>query len=379
MKKNMCFVMDLFLYGGIERVAINYLKGIDKDLYNIDVVILSDVENMINQIPNECNIIKINIPRSHNPLYRASTMIKRPAGAILYYGTYILKKMFIYPIDYIKTAILRNKKYDIAIAFSGHMNDCYVVLNFVKALKKITWTHGMVYQYLLLSPGFEKMYQKFDKVATITHINQNDIYECKEYLKFPLISIYNPTYKISSEMKLEIDYGKYILSVARLETPKDFDTLIDAYNLLNDKIKKSYKLLIVGDGPDRNKIEEKIKLLNLEKKILLLGSQDNVDKYYKNATLFVLSTKSEGLGMVIIEAMGNGCPVISTDAPYGPRDILGNNEYGLLCPVGDSYKMSKKIEEIIENEPLRNKLKEKGLKRYKDFELSKEFYDLVEK
>ena len=57
MKKNLCFVLDQFLYGGIERVAINYLKAIDKNRYNIDVIILSNTENMIKQIPKECHII----------------------------------------------------------------------------------------------------------------------------------------------------------------------------------------------------------------------------------------------------------------------------------------------------------------------------------
>ena len=136
MKKKICFVLDQFLYGGIERVAINYLNGIDKNKYDIDVIILSNVENMIDQIPKECNIIKINIPRHNNPLSRASTMVKRPAGAILYYGTYILKSIFIYPIDKFKTRKIRKDKYDVAIAFSGHLNDCYVTLKHIRANKK---------------------------------------------------------------------------------------------------------------------------------------------------------------------------------------------------------------------------------------------------
>ena len=63
MKKKICFVLDQFLYGGIERVAINYLNGIDKTKFDIDVIILSNVEDMINQIPKECNVIRIDVPR----------------------------------------------------------------------------------------------------------------------------------------------------------------------------------------------------------------------------------------------------------------------------------------------------------------------------
>lgn len=383
MKKKICFVLDQFLYGGIERVAINYLNGIDKNKYDIDVIILSNVENMIDQIPKECNIIKINIPRHNNPLSRASTMVKRPAGAILYYGTYILKSIFIYPIDKFKTRKIRKDKYDVAIAFSGHLNDCYVTLKHIRSNKKVVWTHGMIYQYLLMSPAFEKMYKKFDKIVSINHIDQNDIFYCKPYLKYDIVNIYNPTYKKKEikEENLKSKYGKYILSVARLEEPKDFITLIEAYNELDEEIKKEYSLVIVGDGPDRKKIEKKIGKLNLKDRIYLTGSQDNVDKYYQSASLFVLSTKSEGLGMVIVESMGNGCPVISTDAPYGPRDIIGNNEYGILCPVGDFKKMSVAIKEVLEDNKLRKKLIENGLKRYEDFKIEtiiKEFDNLME-
>ena len=295
---------------------------------------------------------------------------------------YILKKCFVYPIDRIKTSKLRGKKYDVAIAFSGHLNDSYVVLEHIKAAKKIVWAHGLIYQYLLMSPAFEKMYKKFDKIVSINHIDQNDIFYCKPYLKYDIVNIYNPTYrtKIASDEDLGKKYGKYILSVARLEEPKDFITLIEAYNKLSNDIKKEYNLVIVGDGPDREKIKNRIEKLNLNKKVFMVGAQSDVDTYYQHADLFVLSTKSEGLGMVIIEAMGNGCPVISTDAPYGPRDILGSNDYGILCPVGDSEKMSVAIEELLNDKQKRKKFIEKGLVRYKDFEIDtimKQFYDLV--
>ena len=381
MKKNLCFVLDQFLYGGIERVAINYLKAIDKNRYNIDVIILSNTEDMIKQIPKECHIIKINIPRNHNPLSRASTMIRRDAGAILYYGSYILKALFIEPIDYIKTKELRKKRYDVAIAFSGHVNDCYVVLKFIKAKKKIVWAHGMIYQYLMMSPAFEKMYKKFDTLVSINNLDQSDIFYTKPYLNLNIVNLYNPTLEMKMDPKLEENYGKYILSVARLESPKDFITLIKAYNNLDKKIISEYKLLIVGDGPDRELIENEINELNLKDNVILVGSQTNVVKYYKNASLFILSTKVEGLGMVIVEAMENGCPVIATDAPFGPRDIIRNNEYGVLCPVGDYKKMSEEITNLLTNEELRKKYIKQGYKRYKDFTaetIINKFYQIID-
>ncbi len=137
MKKNICFILDQFLFGGIERVCLNFLNSIDKKKYNIDVIILSNTEDMEKDIPKECNVIKINLPRYHNPLSRASTMIKRNSGAIIYYATYLLKTMFIFPFDYLKFSKIRRKNYDVAIAFSGHLNDCYATYRLINAKKKI--------------------------------------------------------------------------------------------------------------------------------------------------------------------------------------------------------------------------------------------------
>lgn len=386
MKKKICFVLDDFLFGGIERVFINYAKTIDKTKYDIDVIILSRTEEMVKQIPEECNIILKKLPRSHCPMYRASTMVRRDGGAILYYGTYFLKKIFLEPINYVKFMKLNRKKYDTVIAFSGHINDIYASLKFLRAKKKIVWAHGMIYQYLLISPAFEKMYKKFDKIVSINNLDQNDIFYCKPYLNYKIENLYNPVIIEDIETsEVEIDnikqkYGEYILSVARLEQPKDFITLIKAYKILKESNKINYNLVIVGDGPDRTKIEECIRENKLEQNVFLTGSQKNVAKFYKGAKLFVLSTKSEGLGMVIIEAMKYGIPTISTDAPYGPRDIFKNNEFGILTPVGDEKVLAQEINKILENEELYNHYKNQSLKRYMDFvpeKIIEKFYEII--
>lgn len=386
MKKKICFVLDEFLFGGIERVFINYAKTIDKTKYDIDVIILSRIEEMVKQIPKECNVIIKKLPRSHCPMYRSSTMIRRDGGAILYYGTYFLKKVFLEPINYIKFIKNNRKKYDTVIAFSGHINDIYASLKFLRGKKKIVWAHGMIYQYLLMSPAFEKMYKKFDKIVSINNLDQNDIFYCKPYLNYKIEELYNPVILDETETsEIELDnikqkYGDYILSVARLEQPKDFITLIKAYKKLKDDNKINYNLVIVGDGPDREKIEECIKENNIEKNVFLLGSQKNVSKFYKSAKLFVLSSKSEGLPTVIIEGMKFGLPIIATDAPYGPRDIFKNNEFGILTPVGDEKILAQEINKILGNNELYNHYKNQSLKRYLDFtpeKIIEQFYKII--
>lgn len=385
--KKICFVLDQFLFGGIEKVLINYVKAINKKEYSIDIIILSQYEDMINNIPKDCNVIIKKLPRNDCPLSRASTMVRRNGGAILYYGSYFLKKVFLEPINFIKFHKERKKEYDVVIAFSGHINDIYATIKFLKGRKKIVWAHGMIYQYLLISPAFEKMYKKFDKIVCINELNQNDIFDCKPYLKYKIECLYNPipfidnTYNSKDLEKIEKKYGNYILSVARMAEPKDYKTLIDAYAIFKEKMKEPINLVIIGDGPDRKKIETYIKEKNLEDTIFLLGSLNNIEMFYKMAKIFVLSSKSEGLPTVIVEAMSFGKPVISTDAPYGPRDIIKNNQYGILISVGDSKEMAQKMYDILSNEELYNKYSIKSLERFKDFspeKIMKKFYEIIE-
>lgn len=385
--KKICFVLDQFLYGGIERVLINYVNGIDKTKYSIDIIILSDIEDMIKNIPEECNVIIKKLPRNHCPLSRASTMVRRTGGAILYYGTYLLKKVFLEPINFVRFFKERKNKYDVVIAFSGHMNDIYATSRFLRGKKKLVWAHGMIYQYLLISPAFEKMYRDFDEIVCINELEQKDIFDCKPYLNYKIKNLYNPVPSMDisfnkNELKeIKNKYGDYILSIARMAPPKDFITLIDAYELFIKKIKKPINLVLVGDGPDRSKIEQYIKNKKLEKNIFLLGSRDDVDKFYKGAKCFVLSSKSEGLPTTIIEAMSFGLPIVSTDAPYGPRDILKGNEYGLIVPVEDSLELANKLYELFSDTELYDFYSEQSKKRFKDFsveEIINKFYQLIE-
>ena len=176
-------------------------------------------------------------------------------------------------------------------------------------------------------------------------------------------------------------YGEYILTVARMEEPKDFKTLVNAYQIIQEQLGNKYKLVIVGDGPQRSEIEENIKSKGLEENIILVGSQDDVDKFYKSAKMFIFSSKSEGLPTVIIEAMSKGLPIVATDAPYGCRDILQNNKYGIITPVGDYQMLAEKTIELLKNKESFKYYSEQSIKRYNDFlpkNIIKEFYKIID-
>lgn len=124
-----------------------------------------------------------------------------------------------------------------------------------------------------------------------------------------------------------------IISVGRLSPEKDPRTLIEAFALLRRTY--SARLVMVGDGPERRGLEQRIAALGLQDDIELAGFHADPLPLLAEAALFVCSSRHEGLGNAIIEAMACGVPIVATDAPHGPREILEGGRFGRLVPVGD--------------------------------------------
>jgi glycosyltransferase involved in cell wall biosynthesis len=185
--------------------------------------------------------------------------------------------------------------------------------------------------------------------------------------------IYNPTDpEIEAKAQEPVDHPWFknskipvILCVARLAPEKDLPTLIRAFSIVRKE--RPAKLVILGEGSERAKLEALVKELGLEGDVWMPGFVDNPFKFMKRATVFALSSKFEGFGMVIAEALAVGTPVVSTDCPSGPAEILGGGKWGKLVPVGDYEKLAEAILETIENPPDREKLKERG----RDFSLDR--------
>ena len=133
-----------------------------------------------------------------------------------------------------------------------------------------------------------------------------------------------------------------ILAVGRLTKQKDFPTLIRAFaQVLTNR---PARLMILGEGIDRPMLEALVKELGLEDHISLPGFVENPYAYMKRAALYVLSSRWEGLPTVLIEALYCGRPIIATDCPSGPREILAGGQHGVLVPVGDVAALSQAIE-----------------------------------
>ncbi|WP_343219807.1 glycosyltransferase [Methylosinus sporium] len=147
-----------------------------------------------------------------------------------------------------------------------------------------------------------------------------------------------------------------IVSAGRLAPEKRFADVIAAVKIINDS--RFARLVILGDGPLREELQALIDRLELADRAQLLGFQSNPLKYFQKARLFVLASCVEGLPNVLVEAMACGCPVVSTNCPTGPREVLKDGEFGELVPVGSPQALARAILRALETKPKADKLQE---------------------
>ncbi len=146
----------------------------------------------------------------------------------------------------------------------------------------------------------------------------------------------------------------WVVSACRLSAEKDFDTLLRAFRKVRNECRA--KLLIVGDGALRDDIVALGWELGLGDDLLLLGHKCNPFPYMAMADVFVLSSHHEGFGNVIVEAMSVGTPVVATDCPFGPREIIVDGKNGFLVPVKDAGLMAKRCLLLIQDSDLRKSM-----------------------
>jgi glycosyltransferase involved in cell wall biosynthesis len=130
----------------------------------------------------------------------------------------------------------------------------------------------------------------------------------------------------------------YIVSLGRLAEQKDQQTLVRAYAL--SSLRMSHLLVIVGEGDQRLNLEQLSRELGVEDRLLLVGAMDNPYPILAGASLHVLSSRWEGYPNVLLEALALGVPVVSSDCPHGPRELLDDGRYGRLAPVADANALA---------------------------------------
>ena len=155
-----------------------------------------------------------------------------------------------------------------------------------------------------------------------------------------------------------------LIATGRLHISKGYTYLIEALKIVNETTEA--RLIIIGDGRLKEKLLLKAESLGIKKKVDMVGRKVPY-AYMRRGDVFVLSSLWEGFGLVLVEAMSLGTPVVSTDCDYGPSEIIENEKSGLLVPVANPHELASAILRLIEDERLRTNLAAEAKKRSRYF------------
>ncbi|MDN5872336.1 MAG: glycosyltransferase, partial [Nitrococcus sp.] len=193
-------------------------------------------------------------------------------------------------------------------------------------------------------------YPLAERIVAVSNGVAGDLAAVTGIPRASITTIYNPV--VSADLvelaRAPLDHPWFasaqppvVLAVGRLEAQKDFVTLIRAFAQL--RAMQTARMIILGEGKQRPFLEREIQCLGLDEDVQLPGWVDNPYAYMARAAVFVLSSAYEGLPGALIEALACGCPVVSTDCPSGPAEILDGGRYGTLVPVGDDAGLAQAI------------------------------------
>ena len=209
--------------------------------------------------------------------------------------------------------------------------------------------------------------------ATLKFLVNQNIFDQNKiiYLPDPVLKI-KETIKMSKEdFAIDNKFFKifFLLAIGRLTKQKNFSFLIESFHQLNKKY-QNYNLYIIGDGEQKEILNKKIKNLNMEKKIFLLGYKKNIFPYLKNSKAFILSSLWEDPGFVLIEAGLMNKIVLSSDCPNGPVEILNNGKNGFLFKSNSTESFINNFEKMVNEDDMNiAKMKINLKKKCKEFTL----------
>lgn len=365
------FVFDGLQVGGIERVGIEYIKLLSA--YDIDINVINlrpDLCQMENEIPSNVKVFHITYRREMSPYRYEKIIVHGMLGKVIGHSIVTIMRCISTVYFKIKRKYIPNS--DIAIAFSGHYNDLTFVDSNYKTSKKVAWLHGNENSYKEICSGYMTLYSHIKNLVCLSCVDDDKVEEYNTINGINKTLIYNPinmkdkVVNITEVNSLKEKYGDYILMVGRLNWDKDQETLIKAVKILNDKYGVRKYLVLVGDGPYRERLEQFTNSMGMSDQVAFVGSKTNVQDYYSAANIYAHSSPAEGLPTVILEAMYYGLPIVTTDSKPGVREILQEN-CGLISPVKDAEKLADNLHLVLADKELEKKLVNNGKERIKSF------------
>lgn len=356
-KIKLLFLLPSFTFGGAERTSVNLLSEINKDLFRINLATSKSVYKYFEHL-NLDEFISIehlgidvwfsNCRKFIKDVKKIATLLKKQkpdiALGMMHYPSALLvfaRRLYNLPVKIIVSPRGPSKE------FMKYFVDKLTTKLFLQGVFTffLKYADGIVVASTGMKEECIRHYSaSHDKIAVIP--NSVDIEAIAA--------------KSTETIDIDLPQNAFLLcAVSRLEKEKNLPFLLAAFSEVIQKEKA--KLLIIGDGSQRNFLESLSYKLGINTHVIFTGYQENPYKFIKQSDIFIHTCLFEGFANVIIEAMSCGVAVISIDCPYGPRDIISNGENGILVEMNNEKALSYAILKLMQDDVLRHKIAKKGL------------------
>ena len=354
--KKICFVVDsIFSIGGVQRVTSVIAKELAKEydvtiitfdnpkekdlsIYELDEV---NIKYVFFSYPNVGSIYN-KICKAYSGLYQRYSLQSKWASNLYAYSS------FPYPLRKALTHELKKGYYDTIIGVHAPLaGRLATIKKHLPNAKCIGWIHNsfealfgknFIYIGAVRKRHYVFQFMKLDATVVLCNHDANNYHDYDPRFK-PTV-IYNPLTLVPAE--ISSGTSKRFLAVGRFSRKhKGFDLLIKAFSIFA-KENKDWHLDIVGEGPEEELYRGLIQESELEERIIIHPFTNNIQTYYSNAQIYVLSSRWEGFGLVLVEAMAHGLPVISSNLPTS-LEIMG--DFGMYFENENIEDLAQKLEE----------------------------------
>lgn len=308
--------------GGAERVWLTLADEFLSHGISVDLVLLEKAGELLSSVPRQAHLVSLDTKRFRKAVYPLVKYFRREKPDA------VLVAMWPLTVVCVLASRLSGSGHAVAVSDHGILSEFFKHSGFLKKA------------LLRLSIGI--FYRLATARIAVSRGVANDLSKLGGLRADSIDVVYNPIVLQDAGNagcdEAETIWGdrskKRLLSVGSFKAEKNYHLLIRAFARL--AAERDAVLTIVGDGPLRRSMVDLVGELGLEERVKLPGFIQAPESFYRSADLFVLSSDHEGFGNVIVEALSRGLPVVSTDCPGGPSEILDGGKYGELVPCGDT-------------------------------------------